>query len=148
MDPATIAASVVSVLAPYAIKGAKAFGEAAGEVALSHAKKLIDTLKSRWSGDQEAGPVVQNFEKKPERYQAVLQDVLEEKVRQDPALAAELQSRLESMGPVLRIVQEMDIGRNVTAVEAKEMSSGSVEATQKIRDAQQVTGIKIDKIGS
>jgi hypothetical protein len=148
MDPVTIAASVVSVLAPYAIKGATAFGQAAGEVALSQAKKLIDTLKHRFSADPEAGPVISNFEKKPERYQAVLQDVIEEKIRQDSTLATDLQSQIEKMGPALRIIQEMDIGRNITAVEAEEMTGGSIDATQKIRDAEKVIGVKIKKIGS
>jgi len=147
MDPATIAATVMSVLAPYAIKGAKAFGEAVGDVALSHAKKLIDTLKQRWSADEEASSVIQNFEKKPERYQSVLKDVIEEQVRQDPPLAAELQTHLQNMGPVLRVIQEIDIGRHVTAVDADEMLSGSLEATQKIRDAQDVTGLRIKRIG-
>jgi hypothetical protein len=147
MDPVTIATSVLAVLAPYAIKGAKAFGEAAGEVGLAQAKKLLDTLKHHFSGDDETGPVIQNFEKKPERYGSVLQDVVREKVSQDPTLASELQSQLEKMGPVLHIVQEMDIGRNVTAVDADQMSSGSVDAVQRIRDAQGVTGLKIKKIG-
>ena len=147
MDPATIAATVVSVLAPYAIKGAKAFAQAAGEVALSQAKKLIDMLKQRWSADEEASSVIQNFEKKPERYQSALQDVLEEHVRQDPSLATELQSQLQSMGPVLRVVQEIDIGRHVTAVDADEILSGSLDVTQKIRDAQDATVIRIKKMG-
>jgi hypothetical protein len=51
------------------------------------------------------------------------------------------------MGPVLRVIQEIDIGRHVTAVDADEMLSGSLEATQKIRDAQDVTGLRIKRIG-
>ena len=147
MDPATIAASVVSVLAPYAIKGAKAFGEAVGEAGLSQAKKLIETLKQRFSADEEAAPVVKNFESKPERYQQVLQDVIEEKVRHDGSLASELESQIEKMGPTLRIIQEIDTGKNVVAVDAEEMTSGSLEATQKIRDAENATVLKIKKIG-
>jgi hypothetical protein len=147
MDPATITTAVIAVLAPYAKKGAEAILHAAGDVGLAQTKKLLNTLKQRWAGDKEASEVLTNFEKKPERYQAALEDVLQEKVEQDPDLAAELDKQVNEMGPVLTVVQDMDEGEGVTGIKAKTIRSGKAGVEQRIKKGKNIVGQEYDTIG-
>src|SRR5215212_7296283 len=114
MDPITVtlAANVMTVLMPYAAMGAQEFVKSAGKDAYEKAKSLMATLKARWAGNDEAIDTVARFEEKPERYQPVLKDILEEKLIQDPDLAAQLATLLNEMGPSLEIIQQMEEGRS------------------------------------
>ncbi len=44
MEPSTIASHVLSILVPYALRGATNFVRVAGEAACNQVKKLVDTL--------------------------------------------------------------------------------------------------------
>src|SRR5215212_6213088 len=122
MDPASLAVSVMSVLMPYAIKGAEEFAKSAGVDAYEKVKGLFGVLKARWSGDREAIENLDRFEEKPERYEPVLQDILTEKLAQDKELAEELTDRLNKLGPELEIIQEMEEAQGVIGLKAKEMN--------------------------
>jgi predicted component of type VI protein secretion system len=149
MDPvtATLAANVMTVLMPYAAMGAQEFVKSAGKEAYEKAKSLLGTLKARWAGDKEAADTLARFEEKPERYQPVLEDVLEEKIAQDRKLAAELAALLEEMGPDLEVIQQMEEGRRVTGLEAEQMSGGRARVRQDIGRGEDVTGARIGRIG-
>ena len=149
MDPvtATLAANVMTVLMPYAALGAQEFVKSAGKDAYEKAKSLIATLKARWAGDEEAADTLARFEEKPERYQPVLKDILEEKLSQDKELAAELATILHEMGPTLEIIQQMEEGRRVTGLEAEQMSGGRATVRQDIQRGEDVTGARITRIG-
>ena len=149
MDPAitNLATSVMSVLLPYVSKGAEEFARFAGEAAFKKAKSLIDTLKAKLSGDKEASEALSHFEEKPERYQQILKDILQEKLEKDKGLADELGKLLRDLGPSLKVLQEMKEGSNVTGVKADKITGGDVSVTQKIDKASNVTGVEIKDIG-
>jgi hypothetical protein len=147
---AQLATAVVTILAPYAAKTAREFVETLGETAYQRAKGLMDSLKRRWSSqaeDKEAAVVLEQFEKKPERYEPVLRDVLEEKIAADPELAGDLTGKVRELGPVLEIVQRLSNAEGVTGLEAKEMKAGKAAITQDIEGGRNITGAKIDRIG-
>ena len=149
MDPVTVtlAANVMTVLMPYAAMGAQEFAKSAGKEAYEKAKTLLNTLKARWAGDEEATDTVARFEEKPERYRPVLEGILEEKITQDEQLAAELATLLEEMGPSLEVVQRMEEGRRITGLEAQQMSGGRARVMQDIGRGEDVTGARIGRIG-
>jgi hypothetical protein len=150
VDPVTIttlAASVMSVLMPYAATGVNEFAKSAGRSAYQKATELFGTLKTRWAGDKEATETLARFEEKPERYQPVLEDILKEKLTQDKELAAELATLLNEMGPSLEVIQKMEVGRKVTGLEAEEMSGGRASVRQDIEKGEDVTGARIGRIG-
>ena len=64
MDPATVTASVIGILTPYLVRGAKALVETVGEVAVNKAEKLLEKLKQRLCDDEEASDSLQKFEEK------------------------------------------------------------------------------------
>ena len=147
---AQLATTVVTILAPYAAKTAKEFVETLGETAYQRAKGLMESLKLRWAGkseDQEAAVVLEQFEKKPDRYEPVLRDVLEEKIASDPVLAEDLASQVRELGPVLEVVQRLRNAEAVTGLEAKEMKAGKAAINQDIEGGRDITGAKIDRIG-
>ena len=149
MDPVTVtlAANVMTVLMPYAAMGAQEFAKSAGKEAYEKAKTLLGTLKAKWAGDKEAADTLARFEEKPERYQPVLEGILEEKIAQDEQLAAELATLLEEMGPSLEVVQRMEEGRRITGLEAQQMSGGRARVRQDIGRGEDITGARIGRIG-
>src|ERR1700676_5037413 len=106
----TLVSTVLSVLLPYVAKGGEEFAKEAGKAAFEKARTLLQTLKAKFATDMEASEALSNFEQKPARYQAVLDDVLKEKSSQYPALAAELEEHIKELGPQLEIVQKMKVG--------------------------------------
>jgi hypothetical protein len=143
----TLVSTVVSVLLPYVAKGGEEFVKEAGKAAFEKVKSLFQTLKAKLTGDKEASEALENFEQKPARYQSVLEQVLSDKLSQDPALAAELEKHLKEMGPELQIIQKMKKGEKVTGLEADEMAGGKAKISQDIEEAKDVIGAKIKKIG-
>jgi hypothetical protein len=147
MDPISLITPVVSLLMPYAAKGAEKFAEEVGQAAFEKVKGLLATLRTRWRGDQEAIDTLVRFEEKPDRYHPILEDVLKEKLGQDQELAKVLTEFLEGMGPTLQIIQKMKDAEQITGLEAKEMTRGEAAIIQEIDKAKNVTGAKIDRIG-
>ena len=147
MEIATLVTTVMGIMAPWAIKGANEFISVAGEAAYNKTAELVRQLKAHWSGDKEAVDAVEKFQQKPERYQAVLEDVLTEKLAADPALANDLQTFVEALGPQVKVIQNMTRARHVVGLEAGEFNRGRAEIDQKIDDAENVTGAKLDRIG-
>src|SRR5437588_12416145 len=99
MDPAIVdlATKVVAVLLPFVSKGAEEFSSKVGDAAYEKAKKLLSTLKQRWSWDTEATESLVRFEQKPERYKVVLEDILQEKLIEDHDLSSQLTQLLQEM---------------------------------------------------
>jgi SOS response regulatory protein OraA/RecX len=147
----TLAVQVVAILLPFVKKGADEFaseiGQAAGKEAASMVKNLLNTLKTRWKTDKEASGELARFEEKPERYQPVLEDILKEKLAEDKDLAAELRQIMDSLGTSLKVIQKMDIGKDVTGVDIGEVISGNIDVDQDIKEGTNITPAKINKFG-
>lgn len=149
LDPETIslAVKVVDVLVPYVTIGAKEFVRTAGKDAYEKAKGLFETLKMRWSEDKEASEALEKFEKKPGRYQPVIEDVLKEKLDNETGLADELQKILNNMGPEIEIIQKMAVAEGIVGLETDEMVSGKVKVEQEFNEGKDVIGARIKRIG-
>jgi hypothetical protein len=149
MDPiiATLVGEVMKVLVPYIKIDANEFVCVAGKTAYEKSKTLLDTLKKRLFKDKEATSALDNFMEKPERYQTVVEDILNEKLRQDDELKNEIEKLLDNMGPEIVIIQKMKIGEHITGLEVDEMHGGKTKVTQEIEQASNVTGAKIRRIG-
>jgi hypothetical protein len=149
MDPAIIDVStkVLAVLLPFVTKGAEEFASKVGDAAYEKAKTLLTVLKQKWSGDKEATESLALFEQKPQRYQAVLEDILQEKLVEDHDLVVQVVQLLQEMGPTLEIIQRMEEGEGITGVEAGELHTGTVKSTQDIKRGKDVWGVRIDRIG-
>lgn len=97
MDPATIAASVIAILSPYAKEAGTELVKTAGEVAVAKAKVLFGWLKEKLSGDPVAASDLNRFEANPKKFSAGLQGTLEVQAKRDPGFAAELQKRVQEI---------------------------------------------------
>jgi hypothetical protein len=149
MDPTTagLAASVMTVLIPYAAKGAEEFSKSVGKDAYEKVKSLLSILKTRWAGDKEAMNILARFEEKPQLHQTMLEDILIERLAQDKELAKELVNQLNNMGPELEIIQKMEEGRRVTGLEAEEMNKGRARVYQDVERGEDIRGGRFGRIG-
>lgn len=147
MDPVTLGATVMSILMPYVAKKAEKFIDLAGKGAYEKAKNLLATLKARWAGDKEATDQLAYFEQNPERYQPIIEDILEKRLAQDKALAVELKQLINQMGPSLSIIQEMDEAKKVIAIKARHLKRGNIRTVQKAKTAEDMIGGEFDTIG-
>ena len=104
MDISTLVPAVMALLAPFVAKGAEEFAKTASKAAAEKAGALLDTLRERWSKDDEAKDALARFEQKPERYRPVVEDILTEAVKADPAFA-------QALSQILGPVQQMGSGK-------------------------------------
>ncbi|MCP6761950.1 MAG: hypothetical protein NHB32_25090 [Fischerella sp. CENA71] len=139
----------MAVLTPFVKKGAEEFIGAAGQDGYEKAKTIFVKLKERWSSDedQEALDVLKNFEKKPERYQLIMEDILQEKLAQDKELFDQLSRLFQEMSPKLEIIQKMAEVEDVTGLKAKKINQGTAKVTQDINQGKNIVGADIDSIG-
>lgn len=147
MDPATLAASVISILTPFVTKTAKELVESVGQVAYDHAKSLLNKLKTRWSSDPVASDSLARFEKKPEVHAPALQEIVQERLELDQQLQQEVAQTVKDIGPKLDILVKMTKGEDVTGLDAENVSRGDVRVTMDIGEGTNVVGAKIKNIG-
>lgn len=147
MEPATIISSVMAVLLPFVKKGVAEFGRAAGQGACDKAQHLLDYVKSKLSNDPTASENLATFERKPEIYRPVIEDTLKERLATDTAFVAGLEKHLAQMGPELEVIQKIQFGKDVTGLQADAMTGGRARVTQEMDKGENVTGVKIGRIG-
>lgn len=150
MDPTVIdlTTKVMAILLPFVSKGAEEFASKVGDAAFEKAKSILSTLRTKWSGDEEALDGLAHFEEKPARYKAMLEDILQEKLAKDKDLSATLSRLLQEMGPTLEVVQTMEESRGVTGLRARTVHGGTVKVSQDAKIAENTVGIDItDSIG-
>ncbi|MEO0843696.1 MAG: hypothetical protein AAF063_33125 [Cyanobacteria bacterium J06643_5] len=148
MELTSLVATVISVLTPFVKKGAEEFVGAVGKDTYEKAKTIFGRLKQRWAGDTEASGILTYFEKKPERYQPILEKILQEKLAEDLELAEQLNKLILGIDRLkLEIVQKMEKGEKVTGLKAKTMNQGSAKVEQDIKDGKEILGADIENIG-
>lgn len=145
MDP--LVGTIIGIVSPYLIKGTEEFAKSAGSAAVSGVKALVTRLSEWWSREPVADAAAKALPSNPERYGKVLGDQLAYELEKNPAFAAELRSLLDGMGPSVEVVQKMEVARGVTGAEIGTLVSGQVRVQQEIKDAQNATGFKADKVG-
>lgn len=143
----TFAASIITVLAPYVAAGAKKAVEVAGTAIAEHAGALLSRLREWFVGDEEAASVLEGFEKKPSRYGGVLEDILREKAKSDPARARELQEMMDAMGPRLEVIQKIrELAGEAVGLDLDKWEKGVATASQDVdvvKSGASLTGAKI-----
>jgi mevalonate kinase len=142
-----LAAEAVTILTPFVASGAKKIVNAVGKVALEKLDTFITRLKQRWSGNPVAENTLQRFEKDPERYAPIMEDVLKEEMEQDEAFAQEVKTMVKEIGPQIKIVQKLNVGIDVTGLKAGTASRGKIDIEQDIKKGKNITGAEIDEIG-
>jgi hypothetical protein len=143
-----LVATVISIVSPYMVKGAEEFAKSAGAAAFNAAKALVDRLRTWWNNEPVAEAAAKALPSDPERYAKVLAEALDHDLTKDPAFAAELKKLVDAAGPYAEVYQKMDVARGVTGAEIGSLLSGHLSVQQEVRDAQNVTGLKVDKIGT
>jgi hypothetical protein len=142
MDPATIAASVLTVLTPYLRDAGKEVLKTAGEVALGKAKDLLKYVRERLSGDPVAAKDLSRYESNPETFEPVLKSALEEKMQADPAFALDLRARVDDLRSDLQVFQQIKEGRDIVGIDA-DLMPGTANVRQEADKVQGMTGIRI-----
>lgn len=150
MDPTTIAASVVTLLAPVAKKALEAFAGEGGKAAFAKGQELLGRLRKRFGGDPVFSGMLERFEHDPDQWGSTLQGLLAEKAAADEEFRAEMAARiaeLESAAPQVAVVQRMKRARGVIGVEAEGLDAGSIDVEQTMDDAEGVTGVRLGHVG-
>jgi hypothetical protein len=147
MDPLTLATAALTILTPFAKDAGKELVKTVGEIGVEKAKNLFAWLKQRFASDPSASKDLSRFETDPDKFEAGLETTIKEKVEQDHEFAAELKKRIDEIGPVITLFQDVKKGKNVTGLDAEEIRSGKIGITQKADDVEDLTGVRAKKIG-
>jgi hypothetical protein len=147
MDPVTLATAAVTILAPYAKDAGKELVKTVGEIGFEKAKSLLGWLKQKFAGDPSAIKDLSRFETDPDKFEPGLETTIKEKAEQDPQFAAELKKRVDEIGPMITVFQEIKQGKNVVGVRADEISSGKINVTQRADQVEGMIGTEVKKIG-
>jgi hypothetical protein len=145
-----IAANVISLLVPYVKKAMEEFSGEAGKAVFKTVGSLFTKVKTFFTGDSAATDTFDRFEKDPEKYKPFLEDVIKEKMEEDPSFKESISDLLEQIkkeGATLKIVQKMQKGENVTGVDAGEIGNANIDVQQEIVEGKMITGVKAGKIG-
>ena len=145
MDP--LVATIIGIIGPYLAKGADEFAKSAGKAAFEGTKKLVDRLSRWWKGDPVADATVSNFAAEPELNAEMLATRLAHAIKKDPSFADELRVLVDELGPNVDVIQKMEIARGVTGGKIGELVSGRVRVQQEMKDAQNVVGVEINRMG-
>ena len=150
MDPATIAASVAALLAPYLKQAGEDFVGEAGKFVQGRAKVLWQKLRARLEGEPQGKVVLDQFEKDPEAHSDDFKATLEQKMAQDKTLSDEVSAEVAEIkrkAPYVRVVQQMKEAEDVVGVRAKRLKSGTVDVRQVVEGrAKGLTGADVDEI--
>jgi hypothetical protein len=150
MDPATIAASVAALLAPYLKKAGEDFVGDAGKYVQERAKGLWEKIRAKLDGEPQSKIALDRFEKDPVAHSDEFKATIEKKVEADQTLSKEIAddvAEIKRKAPYLRVVQEMKDAEDVVGARVKRMKAGTVDVTQNIDKATKVTGADIDEMG-
>lgn len=150
MDPVSIAAGVGALLAPYLKKAAEEFAGEAGKYAQEKAKALWEKLRAKFESDPPAEKTLERFEADPDGARSDFEAQVKKKAEEDPSLRDELAQALAEVkrqAPHVKVVQRIKEAEELTGVEARRLTRGTVDVTQEIDKGKKVTGVKLDEIG-
>jgi hypothetical protein len=143
-----LAARVVKLLAPLALKGAADLGKKIGGAAVDKITGLLTDLKSRWENDSDAKETLERFEEDPENTASELEETLARKMTEDATFAEAVDQTIQDIGPKLSIEIE---GGEIKVVEGPEVGKikGKADVSYKVKvdKSDRVDGGKYDEIG-
>jgi hypothetical protein len=150
MDPATIAASIAALLAPYLKKAGEDLVGEAGKFVQEKATVLWQKLRAKLDGDPTTKIVLDRFEKDPEAHGDEFRAKIEKTVSADKPLSDEFSADLAEIkrkAPYVRVVQQMIEAEGIVGAKAKRLKSGTVDVSQVFEKGKNVTGADLDEIG-
>jgi hypothetical protein len=147
MEPVTLAMTALAILTPLAKDAGKELVKTVGEIGFEKAKDLLSWLKHRFSDDPAASKDLSRFEADPDRFEPGLEATIKEKAEQDPQFATELKKRIDEVGPMITVFQQIKSGRNITGLDAEEIHSGKVGVSQIADEVDGITGVRTKRIG-
>ena len=142
-----LAAAVVGLVSPYLVKGVEEFAKATGEAAFDKVQALVERLQEWWSGDPVANATAANLATNPKKYSEILSDLLRDRLLRDQQFARDIQGLVDASGPYVEVIQRMEIAEGVTGADIREIVGGHLSVTQEVENAQDVTGVKVDRLG-
>src|SRR5437660_1347850 len=97
VEPITLAAAAVTLLAPYLVKTGEAFASKVGEALAEKTATLYQTVKGQFAGDRYAQETLARLEEAPESKgrQTGLEYLLTEQIENDPTFAERLRQLIE-----------------------------------------------------
>ena len=143
----TLAATVISLITPYFVKGAEEFAKEAGSAAFETVNALGERLRKWWSDDPVAAAAGENLAKEPEEYASLLGQRLNAALAKDKDLAADLTQLTSNAGPYAEIVQNIQVAHGVTGAKIKSLVAGHLNIVQTMGKAVHVTGLEVDTFG-
>lgn len=117
------------------------------DAAKERATAVFDKVKSWFAKDPPAAGDLDRFVERPNRYQSVIQDLLIEKLTEDPAMREELAALVAKPGPEVEVFQTIAAGNGITGAKVEEMISGRLSVTQKVDKGENVVGADIKRLG-
>jgi hypothetical protein len=148
MDPATLATATLAILTPFARDAAKDLAKTVGEIGYEKAKDLFAYLKEKLTNDPVAATDMSRFESNPVDFEPGLKATITKKAQDNPEFAAELERRIDEVGPAITVFQDIKNGKKLVGLEADEMRSGRLVVSQKAEKVDDVIGPRITKIGN
>ena len=146
MEPATLAAGAIALLAAYLTKAGEGFAEEGGKAAWRLAGSLLDRLRLAVKGKPRKQKVLEDFSGDPSEFRSATQEMLREMIEEDPRLGSEVGQILQEvkrLGPSVSVVQQIGEAEEITGATMRSMRTGSVEIDQKIKKGTIVTGLVI-----
>jgi hypothetical protein len=149
VDPVTVflATRAVGFFAALAERGADAFGKSVGVATVDKVSEMLASLRHRWAGDKEAATTLRRFQQNPAQGTDALEQLLAARMQDDPQLAAEMEERLNRIGPRLEVRIE---GGNIKVVKGPtvgDIRRGTVTTTIKVVKSDQVSGGDYGDVG-
>jgi hypothetical protein len=150
LDPVTVAAGVVALLAPYAAKAAEEFAGQLGQEAWAKARQVLGRVRRVFGGDSDFASALDEFEASPGESSEAFEGALASKLAHDESMLQELAIALrdvKALGPRVRVVQKVIDAERVTGIKARRMSKGDVDVDQHVGRATEVVGVELDDLG-
>ena len=147
MDPVTLAAAALTILTPFAKDAGKELAKTVGEIGFEKAKDLFTWLKHRFAADPVASTDLSRFESDPVEFESGLRASIKKKVQDDPEFAGELQKRIDEIGPMITVFQDIKNAKEAVGVDVNTIRSGKVGVTQTADNVDKVTGLRANNVG-
>lgn len=143
----SLAATAISIVAPYIVKGAESFASEVGKELAGSVGALCTRLSRWWQHEPVAEAAVSQISKDPAKYGKLLETLLADDLARDSNFAAEVTRLVDDIGPQIHVVQRIVIANGVTGADIGTLARGKVVVEQQIGEATDVTGVKATRVG-
>jgi len=143
----SLAGTLVTLLAPYFIKGAEKFAAKAGRPASQKVESLWNRITGQFHGDKEITKELSDFRKNPGRNASILADDLHQEMKKNENFASDLTMILNDLGPSINIIQEFDEAKTIVGARIAKFQNGSLYVEQRAKIVEEALGAHIKELG-